>query len=175
MAQALSDAGWRSRARLWALLSVGVMTCGAYRAISEWRERHAFLINMTDSLPNWAFLIEQSRTPARGDYIFFMPPPNALVTRHFGARLPLFGKLVYGMPGDRIDHVNAEVLINGRPVARMKPRSRLGERLMPGPTGIIPESCYYVGTPHRDGFDSRYADIGLVCARQIIGTGEPLL
>ena len=35
--------------------------------------------------------------------------------------------------------------------------------------------AYYLGTAHKDGFDSRYADIGFVCAGRIIGTGDSLL
>ncbi|WP_313808098.1 S26 family signal peptidase [Sphingobium sp.] len=179
MALAVSESprapGWRPRKRLWALLGVAVAGYGAWQVLHDWRERHAILINLTDSLPNWAFLIHRTKVPARGDYVFFDPPANALVKRHFGTPTPLFGKLVYGMPGDVIRDDGADVRINGRLVAHRKARTRLGERLTPGPTGVIPPSCYYVGTPHKDGFDSRYGEIGLVCARQIFGTGVPVL
>ena len=66
-------------------------------------------------------------------------------------------------------------IINGKAVARMKARTRLGEPLAPGATGAIPAGCYFAATPHRDGFDSRYADIGFVCVRQVLGTGVPIL
>lgn len=65
--------------------------------------------------------------------------------------------------------------INGKPVGRMKPQTRDGEPLTVGAVGAIPAGCYYVGSPHPDGFDSRYADIGFVCARQIIGIGKAIL
>ena len=87
----------------------------------------------------------------------------------------MFGKRVYGMPGDVVTHMGSVVAINGKPVAHMKPLSRSGERLTPGTTGRVPQGCYFVGTPHPDGFDSRYAEIGFVCGKQIIGTGEPIL
>ena len=67
------------------------------------------------------------------------------------------------------------VRINGAEVSRLKPVSSRGEPLEPGPTGRIPEHCYYVGTEHKDGLDSRYADIGFVCSARIIGTGDSLL
>lgn len=178
MAQAVSEASvprWRPRRRAWAMLGVGLLGWAACGAICDWRDRHAFLVNLTGSLPNWAFLIHRTHAPACGDYVFFNAPRNALVTRHFGAAPPMFGKRVYGMPGDTVTHDGPLVRVNGLPVARMKPRTRWGEMLTPGPTGVIPRGCYYVGTPHKDGFDSRYAEIGLVCARQIIGTGEPVL
>jgi conjugal transfer pilin signal peptidase TrbI len=57
----------------------------------------------------------------------------------------------------------------------MKPRSRDGEVLTPGPVGRIPDGCFYVGTPHPDGFDSRYAEIGFACRKQLLGSGTPIL
>lgn len=182
MATPVSEAGStpprRPSARRWSacgMLASFVGICIAYAAIADWRTRHLLLINSSDSLPNWAFVIERGVTPKRGDYVFFDPPSNALVKRHFGSNPQMFGKIVYGMPGDIVAHRGAIVTINGDPVATMKSHSRFGERLTLGMTGTIPAGCYFAGTPHPDGFDSRYADIGLVCARQIIGTGEPVL
>lgn len=166
---------WHPRKRLWALLGIVLVGGGAYNAITAWRDSHVFLINASDSLPNWAFLIERHRLPGRGDYIFFDPPQSALLRRHFGARPQMFGKMVYGMPGDVVRHSDALVTINGRPVARMKPLTKRGEPLTPGAEGVIPAGCYYAGSPHPDGFDSRYAEIGFVCGRQIVGVGEPVL
>ena len=57
----------------------------------------------------------------------------------------------------------------------MKPRTRQGEPLTPGATGVVPAGCLYAGTEHPDGFDSRYAEIGFVCGRQILGVGTPIL
>src|SRR3546814_17438789 len=67
------------------------------------------------------------------------------------------------------------VTINGVPTVRMKPFTKAGERLVPGATGVVPPGCYFAATPHTDGFDSRSAEIGFVCGRQVIGTGEPNL
>lgn len=164
-----------SRGRLWGLLGAFAGLCVVHAAIADWRDRHLLMINSTDSLPNWAFMIERGALPGRGDYVFFDPPADTLVRRHFGARPKMFGKIAYGVPGDLVGHDGPIVTINGKPVARMKLRSRFGETLSPGATGIIPAGCYFAGTPHPDGFDSRYAQIGLVCARQIIGTGTPVL
>lgn len=178
MAQAVSEARatrLRPRWDLWGAIGLSLVAVCGYRAMSQWRDAHAFLINRTDSLPNWAFVIHKTKVPLRGDHIFFIPPQTALVRRHFGARPQPFGKIVYGLPGDVVSHDGSAVAINGKPVARMKPKTRLGEPLIPGATGPVPAGCYYVGTPHKDGFDSRYAQIGFVCARQIIGTGVPIL
>ncbi len=166
---------WRPRKRLWALLGIGIVGGAAFSGISAWRDSHIFLINATDSLPNWAFLIRRGVLPGRGDYVFFDPPHSDLVRRHFGAKPQMFGKIVYGMPGDVVGHRGAVVTINGRTVVHMKPLTRFGEPLTPGATGIIPSGCYFAGSPHRDGFDSRYAAIGFVCRHQIVGVGEPVL
>ncbi|WP_337847847.1 S26 family signal peptidase [Sphingomonas sp.] len=178
MARAVSEAGtsrWRPQWRLWLLFGGFVVGSLALGSLADWRDSHVFLINTTDSLPNWAFLIQRGRLPAKGDYVFFDPPTSALLRRHFGARPQMFGKLVYGMPGDIVGHAGTSVTINGVRVASMKPLTRFGEPLTPGATGPVPRGCYFAATPHKDGFDSRYAEIGFVCARQIIGTGVPVL
>ena len=56
-----------------------------------------------------------------------------------------------------------------------KVASRFGEPLALGPTGTIPKGCYFVATDHKDGFDSRYAAIGWICARSVLGVGRPVL
>lgn len=178
MEAALSDARawrWRPTIRLWAVMGVLVSGSVALGAIGQWRDNHLFLINTTHSLPNWAFLIERNRLPKKGDYVFFDPPPSALLRQHFGPKPRLFGKIVYGVPGDLIEHDGQAVTVNGRPVAKMKTVSRLGEPLTPGATGRVPQGCFFAATPHKDGFDSRYAEIGFICAAQIVGTGEPVL
>ncbi len=146
-----------------------------YCALESFHRNHALMINASDSLPNWAFYMTRGDAPKRGDYISFVPPRNQLVLTHFGAKPPMFAKIVYGMPGDSITRIGAHVLINGKIVGILKPLSKRGERLVPGPTGIIPQGCYYAGTPAKDGFDSRYASIGFVCSAQIFGTGVPIL
>ena len=178
MAVAVSNvtvALWRPRKRLWGLYGGLVAGSVVLGAISDWRDNHALLINTTDSLPNWAFVIHRNKVPVRGEYVFFDPPPSELVRRHFGAKPQMFGKIVYGLPGDVVAHWHRAVTVNGRIVGYTKPTTRSGERLAIGPSGVIPAGCYYVGTPHKDGFDSRYAAIGFACRRQIVGTGEAIL
>jgi conjugal transfer pilin signal peptidase TrbI len=166
---------WRPRTRAWKLLSFTIIGTLALTIIADWSVSHLFLINATASLPNWAFVIDRGRLPKRGDYMFFDPPRSPLLARHFGAKPQMFGKIVYGVAGDVVSHDGPTVLINGAAFARMKPLTRLGEPLTPGATGVIPHDCYFAGSPHKDGFDSRYAEIGFVCRRQVIGVGSPIL
>ncbi|MEL0212166.1 MAG: S26 family signal peptidase, partial [Novosphingobium sp.] len=136
---------------------------------------HAFLINASPSLQNWAFWLDKSAPIARGSLIFFEPPASAMLERHFGKGPHLFGKRVIGLPGDVVSHEGAEVLVNGRKVGARLARTRLGLTLSPGPEGVIPRGCYYVGSDHPRGFDSRYAEVGFACRGHILGSGRAIL
>lgn len=168
---------WTSsrRAKQWAGVALLAFVMGSYNLIAGWQQSHAFMINASASLPNWAFFVEKNKSPAKGDYVFFAAPANPLVLRHFGPSSGPFGKRVIGMPGDMVTHDGAFVAVNGVRVAHMKPLSRFGETLTPGPVGRVPDGCFYVGSRHPDGFDSRYAEIGFACAKQLLGTGTPIL
>ena len=68
-----------------------------------------------------------------------------------------------------------EVLVNGRKVGARLVKTRLGLKLSPGPEGVIPRGCYYVGSDHPRGFDSRYAEVGFACRGHILGSGRAIL
>ena len=159
----------------WAAIAGLAALLAGSSALAQWRDNHALLINTTQSLPNWAFFIDRDRKPQRGDFVVFTPPRTPLVIAHFGQRPPPFAKRALGMPGDHVTREGARVLINGQVVAELKPLTRQGEALVPGPVGTIPRGCYYLGSAHKDGFDSRYGAIGFVCAASIVGTGDSVL
>lgn len=166
--------GQRWPRRLLALtLSVGCFA--AWQGLKSWREHHGLFINASQSLPNWAFLVELGRFPARGDYVLFDPGRDPLVIRHFGTSPQPFAKIAYGLPGDRITRIGMSVAVNGLPVAPLKPFTRQGEKLIPGPLGLVPPGCVFAASPHRDGFDSRYGAIGFVCRDRLLGTGMAIL
>ena len=157
-------------------MTLGIVAMGmAYLATQSWRDRHLFLINATQSLPNWAFIVERGTVPERGKLAFFAVRRTPLIVAHFGANPQPFGKIVYGMPGDLVTRADDWVSVNGVRVAHVKKLSKRGEFLIPGPVGRVPTSCYFMASPHPDGFDSRYADIGWVCPNQIVGTGSAIL
>ena len=162
------------RAR-WLTVGALALILAGSQAIASWRDSHALLINSSESLPNWAFFIEKNKMPERGDYVFFKVVPTEITRAHWGENIPSFGKVVYGLPGDNVIRQGSTVYVNGEAVAVLKPQSKRGEILVPGPTGIIPRDHFFLATSHKDGFDSRYADIGFVPRRQIIGTGNPIL
>lgn len=158
-----------------------VVALAGWRALDDFAREHLFLINRSPSLPNWAYVVERGAVPARGSVSFFMPPRGKLVEAHFGKVPAAFGKIAYGLPGDRVERVGPKVFVvpggagKAFQVGVLKPVSSRGEPLEAGPTGIIPQGCYYMGSPHKDGFDSRYAAIGFVCSRQIVGTASKVI
>lgn len=160
------------RLTLWSALGLAAL---ALTASSQFAARHALLINASPSLPYWAIWLDREGNPQRGDLILFDPPPSDLLTRHFGAKPQPFGKRVYGIGGDVVSRSGRTFLVNGRAVAAAKELSRFGEPLALGPTGTIPQGCYFVATEHKDGFDSRYAAIGWICRQRVLGTGHALL
>ncbi|MBA3895668.1 MAG: S26 family signal peptidase [Sphingomonadaceae bacterium] len=159
----------------WPIVLLIVGLAALYLATQGWRDRHLFLINATESLPNWAFVVERGTSPVRGKLAFFVVPRTPLIVAHFGKEPQPFGKTVYGMPGDIVTRADNWVSVNGARVAHLKALSKRGEPLAPGPLGRVPQDCYFMGSPHPDGFDSRYADIGWVCDKQIVGTGTTVL
>ena len=164
-----------SRLPSWSMTLGIVAVAAAYLATQGWRDRHLVLINASESLPNWAFVVKRGNEPQRGSFAFFTAPKTPLIVAHFGQNPSPFGKIVYGMSGDLVTRTDDWVSVNGVRVAHVKKLSKRGEVLTPGPVGRVPTSCYFMATPHPDGFDSRYADIGWVCPRQIIGTGTAVL
>lgn len=147
----------------------------ALTALSAFGRDHALMINVSRSLPYWALWTTRGTVPQRGDIILFVPPPSPLLQAHFGKEPRPFGKVVSGVPGDVVTRKDRAFFVNGHLVATAKPASRRGEPLALGPTGTVPMGCYFVTTPHKDSFDSRYAAIGWICTSRILGIGRPIL
>lgn len=165
----------------WLVVLGALAALGAVQAIDAFARRHLVLINRSPSLPNWAYFVERGAKPEVGRVAFFVPPKNAVVAKHFGTEPAVFGKIVYAVGGDVIEHRGDQVFVHrsvggsaraAQLVSRTKPVSAKGEVLVAGPAGLVPEGCYYMGSPHKDGFDSRYAAIGFVCDRQIVGVAR---
>jgi conjugal transfer pilin signal peptidase TrbI len=166
---------WQSHRRGLLLGAGAALALLAAGTASDFAKGHALFVNASPSLPYWAIWLTRSAVPKRGDLVLFMPPRSDLLEKHFGKDPHPFGKRVLGIAGDQVTRDGRRYFINGVPTALAKPFSRTGEPLALGPTGTIPAGCYFVGTAHKDGFDSRYAAIGWVCRPQILGVGSPIL
>ena len=81
------------------------LVAGALSAASKWSENHALMINVTDSLPNWAFVVEARRFPVRGDYVVFHPGHDPITVKYFGAKPAAFTKIALGLPGDTVTRI----------------------------------------------------------------------
>lgn len=160
------------RLLLWGGLIAGLL---GLSSLSAFARDHALMINVSPSLPYWAIWLERGTMPARGEIIVFDPPPSKLLIAHFGTEPKPFTKKVLGVAGDRVTQKARTYFINGKAVAKAKRLSRKGEPLALGPTGIIPYGCYFVGTDHIDGFDSRYDAIGWICRPRVLGVGRAIL
>lgn len=139
--------------------------CGAW-----WLCQHfGFAINVTDSLPYKSFLVQLHGKPTIGDYIIFKAPPfsglppNTILTK----------KILAG-PRDTVVAKGQEIFINDQWVATAKTHSLQGEPLKVGPQGVLGKGQYYVATPHKDSFDSRYQRIGWINEAFILGVAYPL-
>ncbi|RYY17690.1 MAG: hypothetical protein EON55_01515, partial [Alphaproteobacteria bacterium] len=60
----------RKRLRQWGAVALLAVVMASYNGISGWRETHAFMINASESLPNWAFFVEKGKAASRGEYVF---------------------------------------------------------------------------------------------------------
>src|SRR3546814_9376942 len=83
----------------------------AWLSLDAYAQSHGFFIHRSPSLPNWAYYFERGKAVKRGEVAFFAPPSNALVHAQFGAAPPVFGKLVYGLPGAIVPHRGADAVV----------------------------------------------------------------
>ncbi|MCK9553904.1 S26 family signal peptidase, partial [Aquamicrobium sp.] len=164
-----------ARKRLYGVVLLATLAFLVWQALATWRDNHGILVNMSPSLPNWAFLLERKAPAQRGDLIFFRAPASDILAATFGEGEHLLGKHVHGVGGDVVTRDGAAFYVNGELAAVAKSETKRGELLEAGPTGIIPHGCYFVATDHKDSFDSRYALIGWICRDRIVGTGTPIL
>jgi conjugal transfer pilin signal peptidase TrbI len=141
-------------------------------------------INYTESLPHHVFVTVKGWTSGlkRGDYVAYrFPTENPVSPYRKGARMV---KIVGGVAGDEVQMDNARVfsivrpgdeadtffaIMGGHGMGIAKEVSRRGLPLEPGPVGIIPEGAIYIFTPHQDSLDSRYAMVGWIQEKDIIG------
>lgn len=163
----MKPTSWR-RVGLLALFLAGTL---AWKGAGGVSERYGFGINVTQSLPHWAFITDRkARTPKRGDLVEFVSPPTPYYPD--GQR---FVKRVAGVPGDMVEIRGRSFFVNGVFVGQAKPLSQDGRPAEPGPIGTIPEGRFFVAGDHIDSLDSRYAAIGWIPASRIIGRAEPIL
>lgn len=152
-------------------LFLGLVFLGLWLGIRDITGRYGFAINLTQSLPNWAFITDrQDKDLHRGDLVEFIPPP----TPYYPAQIH-FVKRVAGVAGDRVEARGRRFYVAGQFVGLAKIRSKTGKIAVLGPVGTIPPGQYFVVGENVDSLDSRYAMIGWIGADHVIGKAVPVL
>lgn len=154
------------------LLLVGILVV-CLAAIAKYNGRYEMRWNISESLKAWFFIVDTKTLPQKGDYVAFNYYDKSNQVYKMGlseAPQVVFIKQVVGVEGDVVTHQDREIFVNGQSMGIAKPRSKGGRKLDINPfTGAIPKGYYYVYTPHKDSYDSRYADIGLVPVKEVRG------
>jgi conjugal transfer pilin signal peptidase TrbI len=155
-----------------AFAAFGVLVAAlAIKGGEELLNRYHVGLNKTESLDDWGYIVDRrNRSPKRGDLVEFVVPNN----RYYPAGAS-FVKRVVGLPGDLVERRGEHVYVAGRDVGRVKTHDRQGRPVEAGPTGVIPPGHLYVAGDHQDSLDSRYAVIGFIEARRVIGVGEAII
>lgn len=126
-------------------------------------------INATDSLPHTLFIIKKGVLPEAEDkYLVFKKRGN----KRYGDSS--FIKLIGGRGGDLIKEEGGRYYINGNYVGTAKGFSKKNEAVEKTPSGIIPHGYYFVYTLHKDSYDSKYKEVGLIAASDVIGVAYPI-
>lgn len=156
---------WRRRCFQWRLIKVIVVAFAGGMAMWALAPVASLGWNETTSLPGKVYAVSRIQRPEKGQLAAFYPPVNPYYPREMW-----FTKIVVGVAGDVITHRGRTVLINGKPIGEARETDSERKRALTMVSdGVIPEGYYFVWTPHPRSYDSRYADIGLVHEKRIIG------
>lgn len=156
---------WRRIGWIYALLAIAGLFSGLHYA----RERWAFGLNVTESLPNWAFIADADVFPMKGELVMFDPPENP----YYSGRP--FVKQIVGIAGDPVEVRGRRIYVAGAFVGEAKEISQDGRPLEIISPQIVPEGFVFVAGTHADSYDSRYAEIGLIPVESIVGRAYPIL
>lgn len=170
LAQGIVESEVFRRAVRWVTITLVVFLC---MGLLTWllSPYYRIAINETHSLPGHVYIIKRGVLPKRGDLITFRLPMSGVKYYPPGYQ---FTKIAKGVAGDRVEYRGREVFINGEKIGIAKEYSQKGEPLELGFSGVIPPGHYFAWTPHKDSYDSRYRDIGLVSPEQVIGSAVPV-
>lgn len=125
-----------------------------------------FGINVSASLPYKYFFSTSLLVPSKGGLVVFTAPTTAFPD--IAGKKPPFVKRVLGVAGDEIVVEGRYVFVGGTRLYA-KPKSQKGRSLAIIQAGRIPPGKLFVFSPHKDSYDSRYQEIGLIDKSQVVG------
>ena len=108
--------------------------------------------NVSDSLPFKWFISFKLDAIRRNDYVAFYHEQHGVI----------LAKKMTGIPGDSIAVRDDHVFVNHQDCGGILKQSPSGRTLTPIRENIIPEGFVFVSGTHKDSFDSRYAEFGLM-------------
>lgn len=149
-------------------------------------ESGRFILNLTESMPVGLYSPIQYSRAKPGDIVVFCPPERepfvTAVRRGYLSRsngacaiTPLM-KIVAAGPGDRAVISRSGIIVNGKPIpgTEQYPNDPSGRPLPRYKfDGVLKKSEYFVTTPQKMSFDSRY--FGKINENQIITKVKPIL
>jgi conjugal transfer pilin signal peptidase TrbI len=133
--------------------------------------KNNFLIihNKSESLPSHWFVISKGQIPQKDQIFAFKAKDNPAYETG-----EIFIKIVGGIAGDAVITKERNFYITNqfgdKFIGTAKTVSLKGQPLTMSDSGIIPPQYYFAYTTHKDSYDSRYQQIGLINETQIIGT-----
>lgn len=130
--------------------------------------KSAMLVNRSNSLSHRLYLLVKGNNWQKGDLVAI----KNFVTSY--TKDQHFTKQIIGVVGDKITVADNYVLVNGIKHAKLKPQTKDNKPLTPIIAQIIPSQYFFVLAEHKDSFDSRYQEFGLVRENHIEGKVYPV-
>lgn len=132
----------------------------------SFKNNYVIDINLTESLPQKVFLVEKNAGFKRGDLVKF---GFETTDERFYENGTEMIKYLMGVPGDEVVFKGLDFYINGEYIGTAKSNAKTGEKLVLNQSKVLGEDEYFVFSPHKDSFDSRYAMMGYIHKHQIQG------
>lgn len=156
------------------LLTIGILFFAAAMYM-QYSTKYEIQWNISESLPATFFILNKDELPAKNDYIAFNYYDKSCNSYRIGLIKKgckvTFIKKTTGVAGDVVTNKDREVFVNNESMGRAKEYTlKLHRPLHINEfTGVIPKGYYYVHTDHKDSFDSRYNEIGLIPVSEVRG------
>lgn len=160
---------------------ISIITIILLLEISLLITNHKISIGVSDSLPFHIFLVNKNignlKNLKSADYIQFRNKN----TKYYNGKY--ITKQILATGGDvleinqfnkPINNIQAKIEFNGT-ILDVKDFTPLGTKLHTNNIEKIPENYFFVIGTHKNSFDSRYMEFGLINREDIIGTVKPLL
>ncbi len=144
---------------------IAVSTIIIVMTIAYVQKHYLVVHNKSESLPNHWFVISKGQIPHKNQIFAFKAKDNPAYKAG-----EIFIKIAGGVSGDEVKITERNFFINDQFIGTAKTESLKGLPLEMSDAGIIPEHSFFAYTTHKDSYDSRYKEIGLINEQDIIGT-----